>query len=31
MHHFDDESEVQEARKHRVELFEPRVDAAGGP
>ena len=27
MHHFDGESEVQEARKQRVELVEPRVDA----
>ena len=27
MHHFDDESEVQEAQKHRVELVEPHVDA----
>ena len=27
MHRFDGESEVQEARKQRVELVEPRVDA----
>ena len=27
MYHFDDESEVQEAEKHRVEFIEPRVDA----
>ena len=27
MHHFDGESEVQEAQKQRVELVEPRVDA----
>ena len=27
MYHFDIESKVQEAEKHRVELVEPRVDA----
>ena len=27
MHHFDGEREVQEARKHRVKLVEPCVDA----
>ena len=27
MHHFDDGSEVQEARKRRVELVEPREEA----